>query len=717
MHSSQPGSQRLDAEFCALGDFRKGKLPAVSGDAEQRGAALDGTAMTAYDRRLMFGSSAPAAPRQPKQAKRERRHFGVALRCALLAALVLAYRAAFQTLHGLVGGPTFLLGLAICLVAAAWLGLRGALVVIVAVALVDRGQALQLPVSAETSPTAGLIALLVKLVLAGGLGLVVDSRRRALALNTELRREIETRQRSEEALRHSERMQRALVESLGEGVGLFDAQGRLVFANQALAGTLGVARDELSTKAFPELLTEESRRMLSAATPKNGERRCYEAVLERNASTLLLVTETRFEPSGSRDELTLRVIRDLTDRVVTERRQRDLERELQRSQALQSLAVMAGGVAHDFNNLLCGVVGNAEIARRKMGSDTSPAVLRCLTEISTFAGEAAQLSKQMLAYAGRRSLAIQALEINTELRTALRLLHATVESKSQLTLELGEELPLVGVDRFQLRQVVTNLILNALDAMEGKRGALVVRTEAVRLEPPSNERYGVSAGSYVKVTVSDNGTGIQAEARERLFEPFFSTKGAGRGMGLAAAAGIVKAHRGWLGVEETSAQGTSFAVLLPVAQTSVLRRSRSASAPQVASAARSILLIDDEPAVRLVTGRMLSELGHQVVTAESGRRGLELLEQRPDGIDLVVLDLTMPEQSGQQTLDQLRVVRSTIPVVITSGFQAEDASTLLQMPNVVGFLDKPHTMTSLEMLLASVAQTPPTGTPARAATG
>jgi CheY-like chemotaxis protein len=136
------------------------------------------------------------------------------------------------------------------------------------------------------------------------------------------------------------------------------------------------------------------------------------------------------------------------------------------------------------------------------------------------------------------------------------------------------------------------------------------------------------------------------------------------------------------------------------------RRSSSPATRDSASPARSILLIDDEPAVRLVTGRMLSELGHQVVTADSGRRGLELLQQRPDTIDLVVLDLTMPEQSGEQTLDQLRVVRSTIPVVITSGFQAEDASTLLQMPNVVGFLDKPHTMTSLEMLLASVAHAP-----------
>jgi PAS domain S-box-containing protein len=652
---------------------------------------------------LMFGSRGPSASDPPTDPTPHRERRGVLVRCGILAALMLAYRTSFSALHGLLGPPAFMLGLGICLLAAAWLGVRGALVVIVTVALIDRGRALELPQGPDTGRSAGFIALLVKIVLAGGLGVVVDSRRRALALNQELRREIEARERSEESLRQSERMQRALVESLGEGVGLFDTQDRVVFANEALAETLGVGRDQLSTKTFSEFLTEESRRTFAAATPDTGERRSYEVVLERNANTLLLVTETRFDPNGSHDRLTLRVVRDLTERAVTERRQRDLERELQRSQALQSLAVMAGGVAHDFNNLLCGVVGNAEFALRRVPANAPPLLARCLGEILTFAGEAAQLSKQMLAYAGRRSLAVQALELNVELSAALRLLHATVESKARLVLELGDTLPPVGADRFQLRQVVTNLILNALDAMEGTRGTLTLRTEPVRLEAPRNEQYGIAPGSYVKVTVSDTGAGITPDARERLFEPFFSTKGAGRGMGLAAASGIVRAHRGWLGVDTTSARGTSFAILLPVAQESLPRGATSAAASSAPPPARSILLIDDEPAVRLVTGRMLSELGHRVVTADSGRRGLELLKEQPDSIDLVVLDLTMPEQSGEQTLDQLGGVRNDIPVVITSGFQAEDASMLLQRKNVVGFLDKPHTMTSLEMLLATAS--------------
>ena len=510
----------------------------------------------------------------------------VLVRCCVLAALVLAYHASFRALHGLLGSPAFLVGLGICLVAAAWLGVRGALAVIVSVALIDRSLALELAARADTGRTAGIIALLIKLVLAGGLGLVVDSRRRALALNAELRREIEAREHSEALLRHSERMQRALVDSLEDGVGLFDARDRVVFANQALARTLGVARDELSTKTFSEFLAKESRRMLAATTPNVGERRFYEVVLERNASTLLLVTETRFVPDSSHDGLTLRVVRDLTDRVVTERRQRDLERQLQRSQALQSLAVMAGGVAHDFNNLLCGVVGNAEIALLKVPSDAPPALSRCLNEVLTFAGEAAQLSKQMLAYAGRRSLAMQALEINVELSAALRLLHATVESKAHLVLELGEGLPLVGADRFQLRQVVSESDPQRAGCDAGKPGEPDAADRIRRLEAPHNQPYGVVAGGYVKVTVSDTGSGVAPEARERLFEPFFSTKGAGRGMGLAAAAGIVRAHRGWLGVDATSPQGTSFGILLPVAHETMSRAS-SSSAVSDASASAS----------------------------------------------------------------------------------------------------------------------------------
>lgn len=624
------------------------------------------------------------------------------VRSGALAALVVTYALALPSIHGLVGSPAFLLGLMVCLSGAAALGIRGALAALLCVVVIDRRFVLSLPPSAEIGRVAFAISLIAKLVLAGGLAWVVDSRRRVRRLNDELRHEIAAREHSEQSLRQSEALQRALVESLGEGVGLFDAQDRVVYANEALAEALHVPRVELTHRAFAEFLTAESQPTLSAEPSPAGARRSFEVAPRRSPGSLLLVTETRFEPSSSRAELTLRVVRDLTERVLTERRQRDLELELQRSQALQSLSVMAGGVAHDFNNLLCGVIGNAQLALRKVPPDAPPLLSHCLTEIRVFADEAAQLSKQMLAYAGRRSLAIGALEINAELSAALRLLQATVDSKARLMLELGEELPMVAADGFQLRQVVTNLVLNALDAMAGERGTLTLRTEALQLDAPHHEQYRVSPGHYVKVTVTDTGHGIAEEARARLFEPFFSTKGPGRGMGLAAAAGIVRSHRGWLGVEETGARGTSFSLLLPVTDQATQRPDVAPAATRVPPVSHRILLIDDEPAVRLVTGRLLTELGHQVVTAETGKRGVQILKERPDAFDLVVLDLTMPEQSGEQTLAQLRVVKETLPVVITSGFQVDDASMLLELPAVVGFLDKPHTLANLETVLAQV---------------
>jgi two-component system, cell cycle sensor histidine kinase and response regulator CckA len=626
------------------------------------------------------------------------------VRCAVLALLVLAYRLSFMPLHGVFGNPTFLLGQLICLTGAALLGLRGALVVIVVVALLDRSFALSMPLGPETGRTAAVIATLVKFLLAGGLGLVVDSRRRTAALNARLREEIESRKQSEESLRHSENLHRVLLEGLGEGVGLFDAEDRVVFANPALTSTLQLPRNELLGRRFAEFFVEASSEPLAARAGAAAEVRAYEVVLKTSASTLLLVTETKLAPGGPNGALTLRVVRDLTERILNERRQRDLERELQRSQALQSLAVMAGGVAHDFNNLLCGVVGNAQLAQRKVPAEAPAMLSQCLAEIVTFATEAAQLSKQMLAYAGRRSLGIEALEINVELSSALRLLHTTVESRARLVLDWGEKVPEVAADRFQLRQVVTNLVLNALDAMDGKRGVLTLRTEHVSLDAQHAEPYRLVVGDYVKIAVEDTGSGIAGDVRQRVFEPFFSTKAPGRGMGLAAAAGIVRAHRGWLGIESTSEEGTRFSLLLPAAREST---PRPKSVPVVASApaaACRILLIDDEPAVRIVTGRLLNELGHRVMTAETGQRGVELFNQQRNNIDLVVLDLTLPEKSGEQILDELRLVRNDVPVVITSGFQAHDASRLLRVSNVIGFLDKPHTLANLELLLAAVGR-------------
>lgn len=638
---------------------------------------------------------------------------GLILRVIVVLALLGAYWLLFWPAHRVIGNPAFLLGLVPCVAAGAFMGARAALLIVVVTVLLDRSSAMLLPQSPETGISVLVIPVLIKLMLGVGVGVIADSRWRLRITNARLLHEIEVRKRSEESLERSERLHRALVDSLGEGVGLFDPSDRFLFAKQALCSMLQTAPAVLQGQQFSCFFVDASRdriaeasRVVGAVKDAETVPRCYDVVLKADDSRLLLVTETLLTQVGTSDALTLRVLRDLTERITSERRQRDLEREVQRSQAFQSLAVLAGGVAHDFNNLLSGVVGNAEFAQLKVPESAPPQLSQSLAEIKAFATEAAQLSRQMLAYAGQRSLAIESLDVNAEIGEALRLLHATIDSRSRLVLDLSDQIPHVAADKYQLRQVVTNLVMNALEAMENQRGSLTLQTTCEKLTLERLEHLGrppaLASGEYVRISVTDTGSGIATDVRERIFDPFFSTKSPGRGMGLAAALGIVRSHRGWLDIESTTGVGTTFRVFWPAAQHSVETLPRSVRPAAGAIEKRCVLLIDDEPAVRIVTAKLLRELGQRVLVAESGRAGIELLSQHGDAVDLVLLDLTMPEQSGSEVLGELRRVRDDVKVVVTSGYHASDASMLLSTPNVIGFLEKPHTLARLEVILASL---------------
>jgi two-component system, cell cycle sensor histidine kinase and response regulator CckA len=620
-------------------------------------------------------------------------------RLLIVLVLLVGYWLAFDPLHQVLGSPAFLLGYAICLVAALLLGVPGAMTAIVITVLLDRWSALALQ-GPDTTRSAGVAALLVKLVVCGGTGLLVDVRRWLGALHARLAEETSRRERADAALKRSEALYRALMECLSEGVGVFDARDRCLLGNEALEKCLRTTHAQLAQKPFSDFVTDQSRHRSPALSTTARRSRRYEIVPRDDDSALLLVTETRVD--DVHEPVTLRVVQDLTERVIHERKQRDFERELQRGQALQSLAVLAGGVAHDFNNLLNGVIGNVELARLRLPEAAAGAVGDYLDEIDAFAREAAHLSRQMLAFAGRRGLAIGRVQVNTELANVLRLLHATVESKARLRLELSGDLPEVAADRLQLRQVLTNLVLNALEAMGDRRGTLTLHTSEEEIGSRASQ-MGIAPGKYVKISVSDTGIGIPAELRAHIFEPFFSTKSGGRGMGLAAAAGIVRTHQGWLGVEdEAGREGTTISVMFPLAQPSTPEHSSAMTQASTSSRPQTVLLIDDEPAVRLVTSRLIRELGHRVLSTDGGASGVQVFREQRGAIDLVLLDLTMPDQSGAEVLGELRRIQSDVRVVISSGFHPADAGELLRSPNVVGFLEKPHALASLERVLASV---------------
>lgn len=617
------------------------------------------------------------------------------VRLGAVAALLLGYRLVFMSVHAQIGNAAFLMALVPCFCAGVALGTWPGVAVVVLTILIDRQHGLALGLSIGPQLVA---AVLAKVLVGVGSGVIADHQRRVRELNAALTREKAERLQTQTQLTQSERLQRELLENLGEGVGVFDAQGCLLFANPMFYRTLHATSDELLGRKFSEWTklppTARYPHSYEVVLPERGER----------SERLLVVTETLLESETPAGKYTLCVVHDMTQRVAAEKRQRKLELDLERNQAMQGLAVLAGGVAHDFNNLLGGVVGNAELALRRIPADAPAKLKESLVEIKTFAKEAAALSKQMLAYAGRRSLALTDLDVNQEIQEALRLVRTAVAARANLQLELAPELPRVQADATQFKQVITNLLLNAAEAIDQTRGTVTITTTIRHVTNTSLSRLNappsVTPGDYIEIAIEDTGVGIAAEFHERIFQPYFSTKSQGRGMGLAAASGIARTHRGWLSVDSTTGSGSRFAFWLPIGA----HATDSVPAPAlrnstVAPRRDCVLLVDDEPAVRLVTRKLLMELGRRVVTADCGKSGIDLFTQYQREIDLVLLDLTMPDLSGAEVLTHLRKIRPDISVIITSGFQPTDAQYLTNEPNVIGFLEKPHTLANLEAML------------------
>ncbi len=655
-------------------------------------------------------ATAPHAEATDAEARGARRRAWFSRGAGLLASVAL-YVAAFLPLHDLFGRPAFSLSVVPAVVGGFLLGPGG---VVASVVLVDLANS-QFAAIVRIPPDEILPSAVLSTAASVGLGMGVAMLVRLLAVRRETNRKLEAevaaRRATELALGRSAHLHQALVETLGEGVALFDATERCVFANQEVARVMGVPLEQFLGQPFERWWDPETReRLLEQGPSSRSGRRCYEVTLAPPGRRTLLVTETRWSSDDDTGARTLRVLRDVTDRVELEQQRRRIEIELERGQALQSLAVLAGGVAHDFNNLLGGVVGNAELALLKLPPDTPPVVREILRELSEFALEAGQLSQRMLAYAGRRAASPEPLDLNREVEESLHLLHSTIEAKARLERNLDPELPLLFADQIQLRQLVTNLVLNALEAMRGQRGRLRLASARLPLDVATLAARGAPSGSipgeYVVLTVSDTGHGIAPEDLPRIFEPFYSTKAQGRGLGLAACMGIARAHRGWLEVTSERGVGTTFSLLLPLPREPLRRPSRPPPATASTFAGATVLLIDDEPAVRAGSTRLLEELGCRVLVCPNGATGAACFAREHSAVDVVLLDLTMPEQSGTETLTRLRDVDPGVRVVFTSGFHPQDVADLLREPGVTGFLEKPHRLATLTAALQRALQTP-----------
>ena len=389
-------------------------------------------------------------------------------------------------------------------------------------------------------------------------------------------------------------------------------------------------------------------------------------------------------------------------RDITERKRS--EEALRQTQKLESVGVLAGGIAHDFNNLLTAILGHLHLARVEVTG-------RAAAHLDTMEHavlRAADLTRQMLAYSGRGQFVIEAIDLGQVVKEMVDLFGVSVPKGVRLVCELDEDVPLIDADRAQTQQVIMNMITNAGEAMGQGQGTIAVRVRRMVLDEQTLRAHlpgqNVRAGPAVLLEVQDQGLGMTPEVQARMFDPFFSTKGPGRGLGLSALLGILKAHGAGVQVRSQVGVGTSFEIFFPA---STAARKISAPVPEsrVQRGKGAVLLVDDERNVRASLRGVLEYLGFIVIEAADGFEAVEIFREKRGLITWVLMDLTMPRMDGYTTFLKLREIEPGVVVILSSGWAETEIAGRFGSGQPSGFLPKPFTTRALEALLARLGLT------------
>jgi two-component system cell cycle sensor histidine kinase/response regulator CckA len=485
---------------------------------------------------------------------------------------------------------------------------------------------------------------------------------------------------------------RRILDAMSDGVIVIDGAGVVRYANRGFAELFGHREQELLGKEldawwFPEDAEVERNRIKaiaggSATVPFIARRRKQDG-----AELWSSIRATPMHEQGTFVGLLFMA----SDHTHAQK----LEAKLQQAQKLESLGMLAGGIAHDFNNLLVAVLGHADLALGELPPETP--VREQLENIKQAAVRASDLTKQLLAYAGKGRFVIGRLDLNRLLEDTSHLLDAIPSPTVTIKRRLAKELPSIEGDPSQLRQVVVNLVTNAAEALEGTTSGLItIATSLVEVDATYLAETYVSevlpAGKYVSLEVSDNGEGMTPETRAKIFDPFFSTKFTGRGLGLAAVMGILRSHRAAIKVYSEPGGGSTFRLLFPAkADTSSASEKMKAAPAANWQGTGTVMVIDDEQAVRNVMRRILERAGFRVILKEDGASGVEAYRQQQDEILVIILDVTMPHMGGEETFRRLRQINPDVKVIVSSGYTEREATGLFAGKRIAGFVEKPFT--------------------------
>ena len=502
--------------------------------------------------------------------------------------------------------------------------------------------------------------------------------------------DVTDRKQVEEALRESEEKYRNILENIDDGYFEVDIAGNFIFFNDSMCRILGYPRDDLIGMNNREYMDKKNAEKIYQAfnkvyrTDKSTKALDWK-LLRKDGSVCFVETIVSLITDSNDKKIGFRgIARDITDR-------KQLEDQLRQAQKMESIGTLAGGIAHDFNNILYMIVGNADLALQNI-PEWNP-IYTNLEKIKDASLRAAGIVKQLLKFSRKTDQDLKPVGIITVIKDALKFLRSTIPSTIEIRKNIAAREITVLADPTQINQVLMNICINASQAMEETGGILEINVE----------KESMTAGDYVKITVSDTGPGIEPELIDRIFDPYFTTKeiGKGSGMGLAVVQGIIKSHGGAITVESQLGKGTTFSILFPIVdeKTEVDSEITDELPP---AGTETILFVDDEESIADMIGEILEQLGYKVETQTNPQEALKRFQSKSHDFDLVITDMTMPQMTGIKLSEKLMDIRSDIPVIICTGHSSLIDEEKAKQLGIAAYVMKPVSMLEIAKAIREV---------------
>jgi len=513
--------------------------------------------------------------------------------------------------------------------------------------------------------------------------------------NLQLTGEIEDRKRVEDALVESRERIEAIFEASPDPIVVYDTKGQVEYLNPAFQQVFGWTQTDLTGQRIPFVPPEEqeiTRAKIKEiyATEQAVSFHTRRLTKDGNLRDILIraaiIKGEGHAPTG--------MVVNLTD--ITETRR--LEYQLQNAQRMESLGTLAGGIAHDFNNLLMGILGNATLMMHERES-TDPEFEK-LRSIEKYVLDGSKLTQQLLGVAKGGKYEVKPVDINEVIEKNSKMFGRT-KKEIRIHRDFAADIWTVLIDRGQIEQVLLNLYVNAWQAMP-TGGDLYLQTTNICYAEDAARGFAISPGNYVRISITDTGIGMDEDTRLRIFDPFYTTKqrGRGTGLGLASAYGIVKNHGGFITVFSRIDEGTTFNLFLPASDVQVVSEIKQTGATQAGSG--TVLLVDDEEMILEVGREMLAKIGYKVLTADGGKSAIELYNKKKDSIDMVILDMIMPDMGGGEVYHQLKQIDPDVLVMLSSGYSINGAATDILNLGCNGFIQKPFNLQELSTKLKNI---------------